>query len=74
MRIGKNKFPKYRIIAIESHKKQTSNYIDKLGTYDPMLAENTVQLDTEKFIAWINKGAQLSEGAHKLLKNYLPQK
>jgi small subunit ribosomal protein S16 len=67
MRIGKKKDPKYRIIVIESSKKQTSKYIDKIGYYDPQLEKDNFQIDENKLIDWQSKGAQLSGALIKLL-------
>jgi small subunit ribosomal protein S16 len=67
MRIGKKKDPKYRVIVIESSKKQTSKYLDKIGYYDPQLEKDSFQIDEKKLVSWQSKGAQLSEALVKLL-------
>ena len=68
MRTGKKGMPSYRIVAIDKRKKRSSNYLDKLGFYNPLTNPAQISLDQVKFDAWVNKGAQLSEGVKKLLK------
>lgn len=71
MRLGKNKQAHYRIVAIESYKKQNSDYLDQLGVYDPKIVKDNIKIDAIKLKNWISKGAQLSEGAYRLLKKHL---
>ncbi len=67
MRIGKKGNPAYRIVAIDKRKKRNTEYLDKLGFYNPLLEPAKLELDEKKLIDWVNKGAVLSEGAQKLL-------
>lgn len=69
MRIGKRKFPKYRIIAIEEGQKRNSKYLEKVGFYDPIKNPHILKVEKELLDKWIKNGAQLSEGLRKLLKN-----
>ena len=68
MRTGKKGMPSYRIVVIDKRKKRSGNYLDKLGFYNPLTNPAQISLDQAKFDAWVNKGAQLSEGVKKLLK------
>ncbi|OGK17053.1 30S ribosomal protein S16 [Candidatus Roizmanbacteria bacterium RIFCSPHIGHO2_01_FULL_39_12c] len=70
MRVGKKKYPSYRIIVIDQRKKRGGRYIDQIGYYNPMPNPPVLQLDKKKFQDWLNKGAVLSEGINKL-KNLL---
>lgn len=69
-RLGRKNRPHYRIVVMERRSKATGSYIDQIGTYDPFKEEDKIKIDTKKLEKWINKGAQLSEGTSKLLKNY----
>ena len=57
-RMGSKKKPVYRIVAIDSHTKRDGEYIELVGTYNPLTNPATVTLDAEKIQAWIAKGAQ----------------
>jgi len=67
MRVGKKHSPKYRIIVIDERKKRDGRYIEQVGFYDPLTVPHTVTVDSAKVKSWMEKGAQLSEGARKLL-------
>lgn len=69
MRFGKKKFPFYRIVALDKRKKRDGSYIEKIGQYDPMLEKNNIEIIKSRFEYWQKKGAQLSEGLMRLLKN-----
>jgi small subunit ribosomal protein S16 len=68
MRTGKKGMPSYRIIVIDKRKKRESNYIDKIGNYNPLTNPAQINLDKIKLDSWIKKGAIISDGVKKLLK------
>lgn len=68
-RIGKKDDPKYRIVVIEESKKREGRYIEKIGFYDPIPNPHILKIDRLKLENWLKKGAQISEGVRKLLKN-----
>lgn len=69
MRFGKRKQPYYRIVALDRTKKRDGAYIEKVGIYHPLNTEKTITISKDKFESWQKKGAQLSEGLARLLKN-----
>jgi len=69
MRLGKKKFPFYRIVALDKRQKRNGSYLEKIGQYDPMKEKNTIEIDKTRFEYWKSKGAQISEGLTRLLKN-----
>lgn len=73
MRVGKRNRPKYRIVVIDERKKRSGEYIEKIGFYDPMPKPHILEIDEEKLKTWLKQGAQLSEGARKLLKDKAKQ-
>lgn len=61
---GRKNLPYYRIVVTDSRSPRDSNFIERLGTYNPLLAQNDpnrVTLDAEKIKAWLGKGALPSE-------------
>lgn len=64
-RMGKKHQPTYRIVVTPKEHPVSGTYVDLIGTYDPIRAQ--VNIDTEKAIAWLNKGAQPSERIARLL-------
>lgn len=66
-RAGRKNRPYWRIVAIDSRKKRDGEYIEKLGTYDPIRHE-VITINTDNIQAWVNKGAQCSPAVVKLMK------
>jgi small subunit ribosomal protein S16 len=67
-RAGRKKHPVYRMIVVESKKPRETKAIEYIGTYDPIL--KTGNINVEKALEWIKKGAQPSERALKILKSF----
>ena len=68
-RFGRLHRPFFRIMACDKrvHREGVANEV--LGTYNPLLTKETIQIDVEKLKAWIAKGALISEALVHLLKN-----
>jgi len=56
-RMGKKKKPFYRIVAVDSRTRRDGRYLDRIGHYNPMVDPPEVQIDTEKALDWLLKGA-----------------
>ena len=65
-RLGANKKPVYRIIAIDSRKARNGRELEILGTYDPHHNENT-KVKFDLVDAWIAKGAIPTETVKNLI-------
>ena len=46
-RMGSKKKPVYRIVAIDSHTKRDGEYIELVGTYNPLTEPKTVKVNEE---------------------------
>lgn len=68
-RIGKKKAPFFRIVAVDSRKKRDGEYLENLGTYNPLTGE-LVQFHVERIQAWLDKGAIPSDTVVKLQKQF----
>ncbi|WP_323760857.1 30S ribosomal protein S16 [Maricaulis sp.] len=57
---GAKKRPYYRIVVADSRSPRDGRFIEKIGSYNPMLPKDgqRVELDMEKVKAWIAKGAK----------------
>ncbi len=67
-RMGSKKAPFYRIVAIDSRKARDAQYLDKIGYYDPTKEPAIVNIDSEKALAWLAKGAQPTDTVRSILK------
>ena len=61
MRMGKKKQPTYRIVAADSHSPRDGRFIEIVGTYAPRAEPSVVNVDNDKAVAWLAKGAQPTE-------------
>lgn len=68
MRMGKKHSPFYRVVVIDGRAPRDGRYIDLLGRYDPREEPSVIEIDTEKAIDWLKKGAQPTEAVRKLLE------
>ncbi len=69
-RRGRLHRPFFRIVACDKrvHREGVANEI--IGTYDPLLGKQNIQIDADKLKAWVAKGAQISESLALLLKHH----
>ena len=67
-RMGKKKQPSYRVVVMDSRKPRDGAYIEQIGRYDPRQEPSLVEIDNERALDWLNKGAQPTERAQKLLE------
>ena len=58
-RAGAKKRPFYRIVVADSRSPRDGRFIEKLGTYDPLLPKDgeRVKFDRERIEHWLSKGA-----------------
>ena len=67
-RMGKKKQPSYRVVVVDSRKPRDGAYIEQIGRYDPRQDPSLVEIDNERALDWLQKGAQPTERAKKLLE------
>ncbi|HIC74613.1 MAG TPA: 30S ribosomal protein S16, partial [Candidatus Marinimicrobia bacterium] len=68
-RLGRRNRPYYRVVVIDSRKRRDGRPIEELGWYNPIQqAEKNYELNIEKIIEWMGKGAQPSDTVRNLLK------
>lgn len=65
-RHGAKKAPFYRVVVADGRSRRDGRFLEIIGRYDPRTEPSTVELDVEKYDAWVAKGAQPTEAAEKL--------
>ena len=68
---GSKKRPFYRIVAADERSPRDGRFLEKLGTYNPMLpkdAENRVTFDEEAIKKWLSVGAQPTDRVSRFLE------
>ena len=66
-RTGAKKSPSYRVVVADSRRARDGRFIDIVGTYEPLKAEDQIHLDAEKAKTWLKNGAQPSDTVKDLL-------
>ena len=67
-RDGAKKAPYYTIVVADSRYPADGRFIDKVGTFNPMISEDQLNLDKEKVADWIKKGAKPTDTVAALIK------
>ena len=69
---GSKKRPFYRIVVADSRKPRDGRFIEKLGTYSPLLpkdSEDRVKMDVERVKHWIGEGAKPTDRVARFLES-----
>ncbi len=67
-RMGAKKAPFYRVIVADSRSPRDGRFIEELGTYNPLTEPAEININTERALEWIKKGAQPTDTVKVLLK------
>ncbi|KRS13811.1 30S ribosomal protein S16 [Roseovarius atlanticus] len=68
---GSKKRPHYSIVAADSRMPRDGRFIEKLGTYNPLLpkdSEDRVKMNMERVQHWLDQGAQPSDRISRFLE------
>jgi small subunit ribosomal protein S16 len=66
-RHGSKKRPFYFIVVADARAPRDGKFIQKVGTYNPLTVPATIQLDRQKSLEWLNKGAQPTDTVRRIL-------
>ena len=67
---GSKKRPYYRVVVADSRNARDGRFIEKVGTYNPLLAKDSperVKLDADRIQHWLSVGAQPSDRVARFL-------
>ena len=67
-RMGSKKRPFYRFVAADSRFQRDGRFLEACGYYDPMEKPYKIEVDREKVLDWLRKGAQMTDTVEKLLR------
>lgn len=68
-RTGKKHIPFYRVVAVDSRKKRDGEILANIGTYDAIKSV-VVRFNEELYSQWVAKGAQPTDSAKKIFKQF----
>lgn len=64
---GKKGKPFYQIVIADGRAPRDGKFIEKLGTYNPVTAPATIELDFERAVQWLQNGAQPTDTVRAIL-------
>ena len=67
-RTGRKKQPSYRLVVADTSTPRDGQYLDALGTYNPLTKPADLRIDLEKVDRWLAQGAEMSETAASLIR------
>jgi len=67
-RDGAKKAPYYTVVVADSRYPADGRFIEKVGTYNPMVEPAEIKIDGDKVKEWIKKGAKPTDTALALIK------
>lgn len=68
---GSKKRPFYSIVAADSRMPRDGRFLEKLGTYNPLLAkddENRIKMNLDRVKHWLGQGAQPTDRVSRMLE------
>jgi small subunit ribosomal protein S16 len=66
-RHGSKKRPFYFIVVADARAPRDGKFIQKLGTYNPLTVPATIQLDRQRALDWLHKGAEPTDTVRRIL-------
>ena len=66
-RMGAKKKPVYRIVASDSRRPRDGQYIELVGTYNPLTQPATINVNEEVALKWLSNGAEPTDTVRSLL-------
>jgi small subunit ribosomal protein S16 len=68
MRRGATKRPTYRVVVADSRSPRDGRFIEKIGRYEPLEDPSLIEIDEERALYWLSRGAQPTEQVTSLLR------
>jgi small subunit ribosomal protein S16 len=66
--MGKKKEPHYRVVVADQRSPRDGKFIEIIGKYHPLEDPSVIDIDEDRALAWLRKGAQPSESVTNLLR------
>jgi small subunit ribosomal protein S16 len=67
-RLGAKKRPFYRVVVADQRSPRDGRFIEAIGKYHPLEEPSLIEIDEERALDWLGKGAQPSEAVKNLMR------
>ena len=68
MRMGATKRPYYRVVVADSRSPRDGRFIENIGRYHPLEDPSLIEIDEDRAVHWLARGAKPTEQVENLLK------
>jgi small subunit ribosomal protein S16 len=68
MRVGRKKVDQYRVVVADIRSPRDGRFIERIGYYHPQNEPSNVNIDEERALYWLSKGATPTQKVRSLLK------
>jgi small subunit ribosomal protein S16 len=66
--MGKKKQPIYKVVAADSRSPRDGKFLEAIGLYNPLTKPHTVEIQEDRALYWLDKGAQPTDTVKSLLR------
>ena len=66
-RVGAKKQPSYRVVVADREAPRDGAFIETIGFYNPRTEPPTLEINAERALYWLSKGAQPSDSVARIL-------
>jgi small subunit ribosomal protein S16 len=67
-RLGAKKRPFYRVVVADQRSPRDGRFIEAIGKYHPLEDPSLIEIDEERALDWLSKGAQPSDAVKNLMR------
>jgi small subunit ribosomal protein S16 len=67
-RMGAKKRPFYRVVVADQRAPRDGRFIENIGKYHPLEDPSLIEIDEERALYWLSRGAQPTEQVTSLLR------
>jgi len=67
-RVGRKKFPIYKVVAADQRSPRDGRFIEAVGQYEPLRESNKVEFQEDRILYWLQNGAQPTDTVRNLLQ------
>ncbi|KIO76082.1 30S ribosomal protein S16 [Pedobacter lusitanus] len=68
-RFGKKSKPFFHVVVADSRSPRDGKFIERLGSYNPNTNPATIEINFEKALDWVNKGAEPTDTCRTILSH-----
>ncbi len=67
---GRKKRPFYRIVVASSEAPRDGRFIERIGTYNPLLEKAEVNINADRLQYWLQQGAEPTDTVRSLIRKH----